>query len=219
VVRFGSHVHAEGVTPDSQNIDRTIGYITKYITKSAADCHAVTGDRQRQHLERLWQELRVTPCSERCSNWLLYGVQPKKAHGKLRPGNCKGRTHQRATLGIGGRRILVSRDWSGKTLADHRYDARAWVRALLGASGGDQVPVLGASEPGEPAPVSWELARRDDPDVSPLRNRLLRALAQRIQWRNAVNAAKDRAAQYDRDVSATATGNHHGGETREWTPG
>lgn len=220
VVRFGNQVDARGVSADSQDIDRTIGYITKYITKSAADCHAVTTDRQRTHLERLWQQLRVTPCSERCSNWLLYGVQPKNAHGKLRPGNCKGRTHQRATLGIGGRRILVSRDWSGKTLADHRHDARAWVRALLGESADvDQVPVPEPPAPGEPAPVSWELARPGDPDVSPLRNRLLRALAQRIQWRNAVNAAKDRAAHHETDVSATRTDNHDGGDSREWTPG
>ncbi|UWP87767.1 replication initiation protein [Dactylosporangium fulvum] len=208
VIRFGTHVHAEGVTADDKNVDRTIGYITKYITKSAADCHAITTDRQRDHLERFWQELRVIPCSDRCANWLLYGIQPKKAHGKLRPGNCKGRVHQRSTLGIGGRRILVSRDWSGKTLADHRYDARAWVRALLGASAGvDQVPVVDEPEPGTPVPVAWELARPNDPDMPPMRHRLLRALAQRIQWRNALNAAKDRAAQYDGNTTE-ATDNH-----------
>jgi hypothetical protein len=39
--------------------------------------------------------------------------------------------HQLDTLAIGGRRVLVSRDWSGKTLADHRYDQLAWVRKLL----------------------------------------------------------------------------------------
>jgi hypothetical protein len=218
VVRFGNHLHAEGVTPGHRHVDRTIGYITKYITKSAADCHTVTTDRQRDHLERFWRELRVTPCSDRCANWLLYGIQPKHAHGKLRPGNCKGRVHQRATLGIGGRRILVSRDWSGKTLADHRYDARAWVRALLGDSAGvDQAPTVDTHEPGTPVPVAWELARPNDPDLPPMRHRLLRALAQRIQWRNALNAAKDRAAQYPpaaapsaaaADVSATGTNEH-----------
>ncbi len=208
MIRFGKHVDARGVAADSKDIDRTVGYITKYITKSAADCHIVTTDRQRAHLERLWQELRVTPCSERCANWLLYGIQPKKAHGKLRPGNCKGKVHQRATLGIGGRRILVSRDWSGKTLADHRHDARAWVKALLGVSGGvDQVPVT-ESDDGTPAPVAWELAKPNDPDMPPMRHRLLRALAQRMQWRNALNAARDRAAQYDGVLSAT----HNNGE-------
>ena len=57
-------------------------------------------------------------CASRLLASLLYGVQPKKAHGRLKPGNCKGKVHQRATLGIGGRRILISRDWSGKTLAE-----------------------------------------------------------------------------------------------------
>ncbi len=201
MIRFGKHVDARGVAADSKDIDRTVGYITKYITKSAADCHTVTTDRQRAHLERLWQELRVTPCSDRCANWLLYGIQPKNAHGKLRPGNCKGKVHQRATLGIGGRRILVSRDWSGKTLADHRHDARAWVKALLGVAGGvDQVPVTELDN-GAPAPVAWELAKPNDPDLPPMRHRLLRALAQRMQWRSAINAARDRAAQYEQTAN------------------
>ncbi|MFI5906212.1 replication initiator [Dactylosporangium sp. NPDC051541] len=200
VIRFGTQLRAEGVNANDSNAERAIGYITKYITKSAADCHAVTTDRQRDHLERFWRELRVTPCSDRCANWLLYGIQPKNAHARLRPGNCKGRVHQRSTLGIGGRRILVSRDWSGKTLADHRYDAKAWVRALLG--------VEAAPEPEPTASAAWELARPDDPDLPPLRHRLLRALAQRIHWRNAVNAAKDRAAQLD------ATNEAEGGALR-----
>ncbi|WP_432829358.1 replication initiator [Dactylosporangium sp. CA-092794] len=238
VARFGVQMRAEGLTADHHNVDRTIGYITKYITKSAADCHTITTDRQRDHLERFWQQLRVTPCSDRCANWLLYSIAPKQAHGRLRPGNCKSRVHQRATLGIGGRRILVSRDWSGKTLADHRYDLRAWVRALLATSTGiDQDPVTDGEDGGPPegggggwvaptpAPVAWELARPNDPDLPPMRHRLLRALAQRMQWRAALNAAKDRAAQYpapvQRNVSATGLNehDHHGGEGGEWTPG
>ncbi|WP_433090417.1 replication initiator [Dactylosporangium sp. CA-052675] len=206
VTRFGAQVRAEGVNANDRDVDRTIGYITKYITKSAADCHTVTTDRQRDHLERFWRELLVTPCSERCANWLLYGIQPKNAHARLRPGNCKGRVHQRSTLGIGGRRIPVSRDWSGKTLADHRYDARAWVQALLGVSDGDT-----AADPESLAPVAWELARPNDPDLPPMRHRLLRALAQRIQWRNALNAARDRAAQYDSTTVLSATGDDGGG--------
>jgi len=89
VVRFGEQVKARGVDPGSKDVDRTIGYITKYLTKNSADCHEISTQAQRDHLDRLWQELRVTPCSDRCANWLLYGIQPKKAHAKLRPGNCK----------------------------------------------------------------------------------------------------------------------------------
>ncbi|TDB67639.1 replication initiation protein, partial [Micromonospora sp. KC721] len=161
VVRFGVQLRAEGVTPGTVHAQRTIGYITKYITKSAADCHKTESDRQRDHLDRLWHELRVTPCNDRCANWLLYGIQPKKAHGRLQAGRCKGKVHQRATLGIGGRRILVSRDWSGKTLADHRADARAWVRNLLGiTTSADQANPVDQDDP--PA-YAWELARPEDP--------------------------------------------------------
>jgi len=202
VVRFGQQVKARGVDPDSADVDRTIGYITKYLTKNAADCHTITTDAQRDHQDRLWRELRITPCSDRCANWLLYGIQPKNAHGKLRPGNCKGRVHHKATLGIGGRRVLISRNWSGKTLADHRADARAWVRALLGISDThDQVPAV-THEPGTPAPVAWELARPSDPDLPPLQHRLLRAISTRIQQRAQLRTARERAGPPG-DVSAT----------------
>jgi hypothetical protein len=36
----------------------------------------------------------------------------------MRAGHCKGKVHQLDTLAIGGRRVLVSRDWSGKTLTN-----------------------------------------------------------------------------------------------------
>jgi len=222
VVRFGPQVKARGVDPGARDVDRTISYITKYLTKSAADCHFAGSDAQRDHVDRLWRQLRVTPCSERCANWLLYGVQPKKAHGKLRPGNCKGRAHHKATLGIGGRRVLISRDWSGKTLADHRADARAWVRALLGvADGHDQVPVVEA-RPGDASPVAWELARPDDPDVPPLHHRILRAISTRIQHRAAIAAARERSgSDPPHDVSATEATNSRGGTTtvnsEQWT--
>ena len=71
---------------------------------------------------------------ERCANWLLYGVQPKKAHGRLQPGNCKGKVHQRDTLGFGGRRVL---DLPRVVRQDPRRPPRrppAWVNALLGVT-------------------------------------------------------------------------------------
>ncbi|WP_306204931.1 replication initiator [Actinoplanes sp. RD1] len=185
VVRFGPQVKAKGVSAGSRDATRTIGYITKYVTKSAADCHETTSDPQRDHLDRLWAELRRTPCSDRCANWLLYGIQPKKAHGRLRPGLCKGKVHQKTTLGMGGRRVLVSRDWSGKTLADHRADAHAWVKALLGVSE-EAATAQGAS------PFAWELARPDDRDLPPLQHRLLRMVSQRIQRRGQLDVARRR---------------------------
>jgi hypothetical protein len=59
----------------------------------------------------------------------------------MAPGYCRTKVHQLDTLGIGGRRVLVSRQWSGKTLADHRWDQRARVRNLLAVSLGHAEPI------------------------------------------------------------------------------
>jgi DNA invertase Pin-like site-specific DNA recombinase len=116
VVRFGPQVHAEGVLSRSGDADRCIGYLAKYLTKSVATCHTADSDAQRAHVDRLADALRYEPCSERCPNWLLYGVQPQDAHDGQWPGSCKGKAHRREHLGYAGRRVLVSRRWSGKTL-------------------------------------------------------------------------------------------------------
>jgi hypothetical protein len=70
-----------------------------------------------------------------------------------------------------GRRVLVSRDWLGKTVADHKADARAWLRALLGVSvRHDRADVVGPQR-GTPAPIAWDFARRDKaPNSAPRAN-------------------------------------------------
>ncbi|MEO3821220.1 replication initiator [Plantactinospora sp. B24E8] len=213
VVRFGKQVDARGVMPGTDDAARTIRYITKYITKATGDCHKIATDRQQRHLDRLWQQLQITPCTDRCANWLLFGVQPKKAHAKLKPGRCKGKVHQRETLGIGGRRILISRDWSGKTLTDHKHDARAWVKALLGVTTDSAGARDGQGDNPERVHHAWELARPDDPDVGPMAHRLMRAISERARWRTELLAAKDRAAQgIAPNLSATATSTTANGE-------
>ncbi|WP_322778284.1 replication initiator, partial [Frankia sp. Cas4] len=116
VVRFGVQVRADGVTATNSNTSRLIGYLCKYLTKSLDTCHDIASDAQRAHVDRLADALRYEPCSPGCANWLRYGVQPKNPRGGLVPGRCKGKVHRRETLGFGGRRVLVSRKWSGKTL-------------------------------------------------------------------------------------------------------
>ena len=64
----------------------------------------------------------IQPCSPRCANWLRYGIQPKNARPGLAPGRCKSKAHDADHFGYAGRRVLASRKWSGKTLADHRAD-------------------------------------------------------------------------------------------------
>jgi hypothetical protein len=207
VARFGAQVHVQGVTADSTDAERCVRYITKYLTKHAAGCHRVDTDAQRAHLERFHTALRLVPCSPRCPNWLLYGIQPDQAHPKLAPGRCRARVHQRATLGLGGRRVLISRQWSGKTLADHRADNRAWVRALLGLTPEGDQGATGNGDQGKPAAAryAWELAKPDDPDLPPLGHRLLRAISQRIQQRVQLDHARRQANAPPDQLSASAS--------------
>ncbi len=201
VVRFGVQIDVTGVLGGTPEADKMIGYLTKYLTKSVSECHTPETVTAEAHQRRLWEELRITPCSERCANWLRYGIQPSNARDKMRAGYCRARVHQLDTLGIGGRRVLVSRQWSGKTLADHRWDQAAWVRKILAVSL-DHEDEGQADAVEAPAPIAWERAAPDEPGVGDLSRRLLRAISTRIQHRAAIAAA--RAAHPPGDVSATA---------------
>ena len=53
------------------------------------------------------------------------------------PGLCPSPAHDRENLGLGGRRVLVSRQWSGKTLTQHRADRRDVVAQVLAEAGID----------------------------------------------------------------------------------
>jgi hypothetical protein len=145
VARFGDQVDIKGITAPSPDADRTIRYLTKYLTKSIAYTYGPRDDAtglplevdpaMTRHVDRLATELEFLPCSPRCANWLRYGVQPKDPGPGLTPGHCGGRAHDRENAGLGGRRVLVSRLWSGKTLTEHAADRAAVVRAALEAAG------------------------------------------------------------------------------------
>jgi hypothetical protein len=68
---------------------------------------------------------------------LMDRSRPKNAREGMRPGRCTGKAHRREYLGYAGRRVLVSRKWSGKTLADHRADRKNWLLQTLGLSATD----------------------------------------------------------------------------------
>jgi hypothetical protein len=187
VVRLGAQIDAQGVLAGSPDANRALGYLAKYLTKSVADCHHAGSDRQREHVARLLDVLRWEPCSERCANWLRYGVQPRGARDGLRPGSCRGKAHRPEHLGYAGRRVLVSRKWSGKTLGDHRADRRDWVLNLLDKT----------IEPADPHRYAWAPVTTGDPDLRPLPRRLLLAVAERARWRQALDEAKKRAGLPD----------------------
>ena len=182
VARFGTEFHADGVLAGSKDTFRCIGYLTKYLTKQVADCHTADTDAQRAHASRLAEELRYQPCSPRCANWLRYGIQPKGARPGLVAGRCKGKAHDAEHLGYGGRRVLVSRKWSGKTLADHRADRQQWLLDTLGISATD------------PTRYTWEPVAPADPDHLDHARRMLHVVADRLRWQTALAEARRRAA-------------------------
>jgi hypothetical protein len=181
VAWFGAKFDAQGVLAGSRDSTRCIGYLTKYLTKHLGDCHQPDTDAQRDHVDRLADALRYEPCSPTCANWLRYGIQPKNPRPDLVPGACKGKAHRRDHLGYAGRRVLVSRKWSGKTLADHRADRKDWLTTVLGLPATD------------PDTYRWEPVTPNDQDYMPPGRRLLHAVADRLHWENALAEARRRA--------------------------
>ncbi len=201
VVRFGSQVHVKGILGGTEEAGRHIGYLTKYLTKSVSHAAGITDDattRQREHARRLTAELQITPCSPRCPVWLLYGIQPKGARLATVPGECKGKAHKPEHLGIAGRRVLVSRKWSNKTLADHQAERTDFVRQLLERAG------VQPSYAVDDGPFLWEPTKPGDTDVPTRPALLLQAISQRQRWKADYLAAQLKAGEPSQDnCSAT----------------
>ena len=225
VLRFGAQVDLQGLLAGTPEADRRIGYLAKYLTKSMTDAHDIdptdpNAARQKAHVDRLERVLRLEPCKPGCSNWLRYGITPRGAHAHMAPGSCRSKAHKREHLGYAGRRILVSRKWSGKTLADHRADRRAWVLATLGiANDQDQADDQGNPTAGRSGPprdktrdrYTWQPAGTNAP-IAPLPHRLLIAINQRQHWRAAYEAARDGKPPPTANLSATHPAAHNDSE-------
>ncbi|MEV0624724.1 replication initiator [Nonomuraea wenchangensis] len=189
VIRFGDQVDVKGVLAGTSDADQCIRYLSKYLTKSLGQ--SLDGEAQREHAARFVDALRYEPCSPACPNWLRYGVQPKGAKAGMAPGRCRSKAHKPEHLGYAGRRVLVSRKWSNKTLAEHKQDRRTWVLEALGQ----------ADQPVDPHRYVWRPVPAGDANVPPLAVRLLRSIHERQRWRNHMNQLQ---AQADgQDLSAT----------------
>jgi hypothetical protein len=205
-MRFGTQYDMAGIIAPSAEADRAVRYLAKYLTKAVAD---PLGDNDSTpgrdaHIDRLHAELRWLPCSPRCANWLRYGIQPDQPGPGLIPGRCASKAHDREHLGCGGRRVLVSRDWSGKTLAKHKADRATVVRQVLDAAGmlTSDVERMSAdvlSPDGLPRFVWTD----DKPDPTTYTLALLRAVAERQRWRAQYDQAKTAAAGPVDNRSAT----------------
>jgi hypothetical protein len=131
------------------------------------------------------------PCSDHCANWLRYGIQPKNPGPGLRAGRCPSPAHDRENLGCGGRRALVSRQWSGKTLREHKADRAAVVRETLLNAGmlPPEIERLAATvtlTDGRPR-FLWTDFR---PDPGAYITAILASIAERARWREQYDTAK-----------------------------
>lgn len=214
VIRAGSQFDYQGIiATNERQIAKSVGYLTKYLTKSIAEAYdpETISKRQRAHRDRLHAELRWLPCSPKCANWLRFGVQPKDAQAGMRPGECGKKAHEPDNLGHGGRRVLVSRQWSGKKLSEHKADRATVVRETLAEAGieapdTDRYTASTVDDDGRPRFV-WESL---DPTVGeqvPDYQRVIRAaVTERNRWRAEYERARELVASRDGpidDCSAT----------------
>ncbi|MFF0243550.1 replication initiator [Streptosporangium sandarakinum] len=185
VIRFGDQTDVQGVLAGTPDADQCIRYLSKYLTKSLGESLDADDPARREHAARLVEALRYEPCSPACANWLRYGVQPKGAKAGLAPGRCRGKAHKPEHLGYAGRRVLVSRKWSNKTLAEHKRDRRTWALEALGL----------ADDPtaADPHRYVWKPVPAGDADAPSLALRLLRMVAERQRWRATLIALEARA--------------------------
>ena len=196
VVRFGSQVDIKGVIAPSEDANRTIRYLTKYLTKAVSETHTDPDHPDQAyeaHIDRLHQEVLHLPCSETCANWLRFGIQPKDPGPGLTPGMCPSKAHDRENLGLGGRRVQVSRNWSGKTLAQHKADRAEVVRQVLEASGmtppeRDRWSADVLTDDGRRRFV-WEDMPTDDADYIDV---VMGSISEQQRWRTEYQTARER---------------------------
>jgi hypothetical protein len=197
VVRFGEQDDIQGLIAGTPGVDRAIGYLCKYLPKDIAGTYDDSDDASPArvaHIDRLAEEVRWLPCAPTCANWLRYGVQPAAAQAGMVPGHCKHKAHDRENLGVGGRRVLVSRKWSGKTLAGHKADRATVVRAALEEAGidpddHDELAVVASD-----GRWSWELLGRNRVDAATYAAAIAQTITTRQRWRAEYERAKAVAA-------------------------
>lgn len=210
VLRLGRQVDIKGLLGGTPDSDRAVRYLCKYLTKSIADAYAGSVNEPdasldsgalayERHIERLHAEVRWLPCSPACANWLRHGIQPKDAGPGLIPGQCSSKAHDRDNLGLGGRRVLVSRQWSGKTLTHHKADRAAVVRAVLEEAGidapeADRMAADVLHSDGEPRFVWEDVPVRERDYASVIASSLRQAQQWRVQYEDAKRQAMGRAS-------------------------
>ena len=158
VARFGDRFDAQGV---HRRIHETptgcIGYLTKYLTKHVADCHQAPTPSPARARGTAGRRAPVRAVLADVRELAALRRPAARTRGRAcGPGTARARRTAASTSATPGRRVLVSRKWSGKTLADHRADRRAWLMRHARTPG----------QPTRPA-YTWEPVTPGDPDHMP----------------------------------------------------
>ena len=199
---------AQGAALQPRVINRSEPYWPLARTVWPTEASVQGGDnRMEKLLLTVWEAADVLSVSRSRVYELLYAEQPVWT----RAGRCPSKAHDREHLGIGGRRVLVSRDWSGKTLSEHRADRSAVVREAL-QSAGMAAPDLErmATDVLSPDGLPRYVWTDERPDPTTYTLMLLRAVAERQRWRAQYDQAKTRTAVETVD-SLSAIGPPSGG--------
>ncbi|NDL60991.1 replication initiator [Phytoactinopolyspora mesophila] len=213
VVRFGTQIDMQGILAGTPAADRRVGYLTKYLTKNISDDLNDDGDvsaARQAHIDRIADEVRWLPCAPTCANWLRFGIQPKNTRPGLVPGLCRSKAHDRDHLGLGGRRVLVSRKWTGKTLTEHKADRAAIVRTVLEDAGIEmddhgEFSATATRPDGLPRYV-WSTVKPGEADAPSYLRLIAHAITRRKRWREQYEQAKQRAGPPGPNLSATIPG-------------
>ena len=102
VLRWGAQTDIKGLLGGTEDSDRAVRYLCKYLTKAVAETYAPDPDqldpddadqvakayRYEDHIDRLHDQVRVLPCSPSCANWLRYGIQPRTPAPGCTPGSA-----------------------------------------------------------------------------------------------------------------------------------
>jgi hypothetical protein len=112
---------------------------------------------------------------------------------------CGNKAHDRENLGLGGRRVQVSRAWSGKTLSEHKADRATVVREVLAAAGvdapaTDRMSADVLADDGLPRYV-WEPVPATEAEYA---TTVLLSIKQAQRWRAEYEQAKEQVADRTR---------------------
>ncbi|WP_343073876.1 replication initiator [Phytoactinopolyspora mesophila] len=123
---------------------------------------------------------------------------------------CRSKAHDRDHLGLGGRRVLVSRKWTGKTLTEHKADRAAIVRTVLEDAGiemDDHGEFSATATRPDGAPrYHWSPVKPGDTDAPSYLRLIAHAITRRQAWREQYEQAKQRAGPPGPNLSATIPG-------------